>query len=75
MARTGIIWRLQRQGEQLEALVLDGPAGHCELQYLLNGTLLDRLRLATGRCLAAIEDAVAKREHLKSEGWRECRDC
>jgi hypothetical protein len=71
----GVIWRLQRGSEQYEALVTERPTGHCELQYLLNGTLLDRLRLATGRCLAAIEDAVAKREHLKAEGWRECRDC
>ena len=71
MARTGVIWRLQRGAERYEALVLERPAGHCELQYLLNGTLLERLWLAAGRGLAALEDAVHQRDRLKAAGWRE----
>jgi hypothetical protein len=71
MSRTGVIWRLQRGSERYEALVLEQPTGRCELQYLLNGTLLHRLWLAAGRGLAAIEDAVRQRDRLKADGWRE----
>jgi hypothetical protein len=71
MSRMGVIWRLQRGAERYEALVLQQPTGSCELQYLLNGTLLQRLWLAAGRGLAALEDAVRQRERLKADGWRE----
>ena len=71
MSRTGVIWRLRRGPERYEALVLQQPTGACELQYLLNGTLLHRLWLAAGRGLAALEDAVRQRETLKAAGWRE----
>jgi hypothetical protein len=71
MSRTGVIWRLQRGAERYEALVLERPTGPCELQYLLNGTLLQRLWLAAGRGLAALEDAILQRERLKADGWRE----
>jgi hypothetical protein len=71
MIRTGVIWRLHRGGERYEALVLEQPTGTCELQYVLNGTLLQRLWLAAGRGLAALEDAVRQRDRLKADGWRE----
>jgi hypothetical protein len=71
MSRTGVLWRLQRAGERYEALVLERPTGRCELQYLLNGTVLQQLLLVAGRGLAALEDAFRQRERLKADGWRE----
>jgi hypothetical protein len=69
---SGVIWRMQREGERLEAVVAATESGACELCYLRNGTILKRLWLAAGRGLTAIEDALAWRDSLKDAGWQEC---
>ena len=73
MARS-VLWRLQRGGEQYEAVVNQGEAGQCELGFFQNGFPLQRMWLAAGRGLAAVEEALARREALKRSGWRECTD-
>lgn len=75
MRRDGVIWRLQRGAEQYEARVNPcGDSGECELGYFWNGTLLQRIWMAAGQGLRALEDALARREVLKASGWRECAD-
>ena len=74
MGRNNIIWRLQRGAERYEAVVKQGDAGSCELGFFQNGCLLQRVWLAAGRGLVAIEDALARREALMASGWRECAD-
>ena len=73
MARNSVIWRLQRGSERYEAVVNQGEQG-CELGFFQNGCLLQRMWLAAGRGLAAVEEALARREALKASGWRECTD-
>jgi hypothetical protein len=69
---SGVIWRMQRGGERLEAVIAACESGACELRYLRNGTILKTLWLAAGRGLSAIEDALAWRNDLKESGWQEC---
>ena len=73
MARN-VIWRLQRGGERYEAVVDQCEAGRCELGFFQNGFPLQRMCLAAGRGIAAIEEALDRREALKASGWRECTD-
>jgi hypothetical protein len=69
---SGVIWRMQRGGERLEAVVAACESGACELRYVQNGTILKSLWLAAGRGLHAIEEALAWRDTLKDAGWQEC---
>ena len=72
MKRKGVLWRLERDGEQFEAIVAERDAGRLELLYLQNGTLLKSLWLAAGKGLEAIEEALTQRRSLKAAGWTEC---
>ena len=72
MARTGVLWSLQREGEQLEAIVNERPSGECELDYYHDGTLLHVMWMTAGHVLNAIEEALEWRAALKASGWREC---
>jgi hypothetical protein len=74
MTRNSVIWRLQRGSEQIEAVVNEQPDGECELRYLRNGSMLHRIWLAAGCPLAAIEDALDRRQLLKTQGWHEAHD-
>lgn len=69
---SGVIWRMQRGGERLEAVIAGLESGACELRYVQNGTILKSLWVAAGRGLTAIEDALAWRNSLKDAGWQEC---
>jgi hypothetical protein len=75
VTRHSVIWRLQRGGDHIEAVVNEQPDGECELRYLRNGSMLHRIWLAWGCPLAAIEVALDRRQLLKMQGWREARDC
>ena len=72
MRRKGVLWRLERDGEQFEAVVTEREAGRLELLFLQNGTLLKALWLAAGKGLEAIEEALTQRRSLKAAGWTEC---
>jgi len=72
MGRKGVLWRLERDGEQFEAVVTEREAGRLELLFLQNGTLLKTLWLAAGKGLEAIEEALTQRRSLKAAGWTEC---
>jgi hypothetical protein len=72
MNRKGVIWRLERNGEQFEAVVAEGDAGRLELLFVQNGELLKSLWLAAGKGLEAIEEALTQRRSLKAAGWTEC---
>lgn len=74
MARTGVMWRLQRGAERYEAVVKQRESGQVELGFFQNGTLLQRVLMAAGRGLTAIEDALARRDALKASGWQECHE-
>lgn len=74
MARNSVIWRLQRGAERYEAIVKQAESGDYELGFFQNGCPLQRMWLAAGRGLSAMEEALARREALKASGWRECTD-
>jgi len=74
MVSNRVIWRLQRGGERYEAVVNQADSGAFELGFFQNGCPLQRMWLAAGRGLSAIEGALARREALKASGWRECPD-
>ena len=71
MGRSGVIWRLQRGPERLEAVVNQLPNGRCELHYVRNGALQEGVELPRGHALPAIEGAVERRELLRAQGWSE----
>ena len=72
MQRKGVLWRLERNGEQFEAVVTERDPGRPELLFLQNGELLTSLWLAAGKGLQAIEEALTRRRSLKAAGWTEC---
>jgi hypothetical protein len=72
MQRRGVLWRLERDGEQFEAVVAERDAGRLELLFLQNGELLKSLWLAAGKGLEAIEEALSQRRTMKAAGWTEC---
>jgi hypothetical protein len=73
MARNRVIWRLERGTERYEAIVHQASGGF-ELGFFQNGCALQRMWLATGRGLSAIEEALARRDALKASGWRDRPD-
>lgn len=74
MARNSVIWRLQRGTERYEAVVNQADSGGYELGFLKDGCVLQRMLLAAGRGLNALEEALARRDALKASGWRECSE-
>jgi hypothetical protein len=74
MARNSVIWRLQRGTDRYEAVVRPAESGGYELGFFENGCPLQRMLLAAGRGLNAMEEALARREALKASGWRECSE-
>jgi hypothetical protein len=62
----GVLWRLERDGERVEAVVAEREPGRLELMFLRNGELL---WMAAGRGLDAIEEALTERRSLKAAGW------
>jgi hypothetical protein len=72
MDRTGVLWRLEHDGDRMEAVVAERETGRLELLFLRNGQLLKSLWLATGRGLDAIEEALSQRTVLKAAGWTDC---
>jgi hypothetical protein len=69
MERTGVLWRLEHNGDRMEAVVAERDAGRLELLFLQNGRLLRSLWLAAGKGLEAIEEALSQRSSLKAAGW------
>jgi hypothetical protein len=69
MERTGVLWRLEHDGDRMEAVVAEREAGRLELLFLRNGQLLKSLWLAAGKGLDAIEEALSRRTVLKAAGW------
>jgi hypothetical protein len=69
MERTGVLWRLENDGERIEAVVAERQAGRLELLFLRNGHLMKSLWLAAGKRLDAIEEALSQRTMLKAAGW------
>ena len=72
MERTGVLWRLEHNGDCMEAVVAEREPGRLELLFLQNGQLLKSLWLAAGKGLEAIEEALTQRSSLKAAGWTEC---
>ena len=72
MQNKGLLWRLERDGEQFEAVVAEREAGRLELLFVRNGELLKTLWVAAGKGLEAIEEALIQRRSLKAAGWTEC---
>ncbi len=75
MTRNSVIWRLQRGSDCIEAVVKEQSDGEFELRYVRNGSMLHRTWLAAGSQLSAIEDALNRRQLLKTQGWHEACDC
>ena len=69
MERAGVLWRLECNGDRMEAVVAEREAGRLELLFLRNGQLLKSLWLAAGKRLDAIEEALTQRTVLKAAGW------
>ena len=69
MQRTGVLRRLEHDGDRIEAVVAEREAGRFELLFLRNGHLLRSLWLAAGKGLDAIEQALLQRTRLKAAGW------
>ena len=70
--RTGVLWRLEHDGDRIEAVVAEREAGRLELLFLRNGHLLRSLLLAAGKGLDALEEALSQRTSLKAAGWTDC---